>query len=97
MYAASAQYINAIKADTVELRWNGTINTVGGNTYTFSKDDIAPDSGTIVRTISNQSLKLGTVFSSTLSIELILPEVSRYELYGATVEVKNTVIGALDD
>ena len=97
MYAASAQYINAIKADTVELRWNGTINTVGGNTYTFSKDDIAPDSGTIVRTISNQSLKLGTVFSSTLSIELILPEVSRYELYGATVEVKNTVIGALDE
>lgn len=97
MYPASAQYINAIKADTVELRWNGTINTVGGNTYTFSKDDIAPDSGTIVRTISNQSLKLGTVFSSTLSIELILPEVSRYELYGATVEVENTVIGALDE
>lgn len=97
MYAASAQYINAIKADTVELEWNGTINTVGGNTYTFSKDDIAPDSGTIVRTISNQSLKLGTVFSSTLSIELILQGVSRYELYGATVEVKNTVIGALDE
>ena len=97
MYPASAQYINAIKADTVELGWNGTINTVGGNTYTFSKDDIAPDSGTIVRTISNQSLKLGTVFSSTLSIELILPGVSRYELYGATVEVKNTVIGALDE
>ena len=52
MYPASAQYINAIKADTVELGWNGTINTVGGNTYTFSKDDIVPDSGTIVRTIS---------------------------------------------
>lgn len=97
MYAASAQYINAIKADTVELGWSGTINTVGGNTYTFTKDDIAPGSGSITRMISNQSLKLGMVFSSSLSIELILPSVSRYELYGATVEISNTVVGALDE
>lgn len=97
MYAASAQYINAIKADTVELGWSGIINTVGGNTYSFSKDDIVPDSGSITRMISNQSLKLGTVFSSGLSIELILPSVSRYELFGARVEISNTVAGALDD
>jgi hypothetical protein len=97
MYAASAQYINAIKADTVELGWNGTINTVGGNTYTFTKDDIATGSGFITRMISNQSLKLGTVFSSSLSIELILPSVSRYELYGATIKISNTVVGASDD
>ena len=97
MYAASAQYINAIKADTVELGWSGIINTVGGNTYSFSKDDIVPDSGSITRMISNQSLKLGTVFSSNLSTELILPSVSRYELFGATVKISNTVAGALDE
>ena len=97
MYAASAQYINAIKADTVGLGWNGTINTVGGNTYTFNKDDIVPGSGSITRMISNQSLKLGTVFSSVLSTELILPNVSRYELFGATVKISNTAVGASDD
>ena len=97
MYAASAQYINAIKTDTVEIGWKGTINTVGGNTYTFNKDDIVPGSGSITRMISNQSLKLGTVFSSNLSTELILPSVSRYELFGATVKISNTVAGALDE
>ena len=97
MYAASAQYINAIKADTVEIGWNGTINTVGGNTYTFNNDDIGPGSGSITRMISNQSLKLGTVFSSVLSTELILPNVSRYELFGATVKISNTAVGASDD
>lgn len=96
MYAASAQYINAIKADTVELGWSGIINTVGGNTHSFSKDDIVPDSGSITKMISNQSLKLGTVFSSTLSAELILPGVSRYELFDATIEISNTVVGASD-
>ena len=96
MYSASAQYINAIKADTVELGWSGIINTVGGNTYSFSKDDIVPDSGSITRMISNQSLKLGTVFSSSLSTELVLPGVSRYELFDATIEISNTVVGASD-
>ena len=96
MYAASAQYINAIKADTVELGWNGTINTVGGNTYTFTKDDIAPGNGSIVRTTSTQSLKIGTVFAASLNLELILPGVSRYELYGATVTISNSVVGASD-
>lgn len=96
MYAASAQYINAIKADTVELEWNSTINTVGGNTYNFTRDDIVPGSGSIVRTISTQSLKIGTVFAANLNLELILPGVSRYELYGATVTISNTVVGASD-
>lgn len=96
MYAASAQYINAIKADTVELRWSGIINTVGGNTYTFTKDDIVPGNGSIVRMISSQSLKIGTVFAASLNLELILPGVSRYELYGAKVTISNTVVGASD-
>ena len=96
MYSASAQYISAITSDTVELGWSGTITTVGGNTYSFTKDNISPDSGSIVRTISSQNLKIGQVFAAELSLELILPGVSRYELYGATVSVSNTVTGASD-
>ena len=96
MYSASAQYISAITSDTVELGWSGTITTVGGNTYTFTKDDISPDSASITRQISSQNLKLGTVFASSLSLELILPGVSRYELYGASITISNTVTGASD-
>ena len=97
MYPASADYKAAIKSDTVELSWRGDIVTIGGNTYSFTKDDINPDSGSIVRRISTQSLKIGTVFASTLSIELILPGVSRYELYGATISIVNSVEGAADE
>lgn len=96
MYSASSAYVNAIKADTVELGWSGTIVTVGGTTYTFTKDDISPDSGSITRTISTQSLKIGTVFAASLSLELILAGVSRYELYGASITISNTVTGASD-
>lgn len=97
MYPASADYKAAIKSDTVELLWRGEIVTTGGNTYSFTKDDINPDSGSIIRRISTQSLKIGTVFASTLTLELILPGVSRYELYGATVSIFNSVVGAADE
>ena len=96
MYSASAQYISAITSDSVELGWSGTITTVGGNTYTFTKDDISTDSASITRQISSQNLKLGTVFASSLSLEVILPGVSRYELYGASITISNTVTGASD-
>ena len=96
MYSASAAYVSAIKADTVELGWSGTIVTVGGTTYNFTKDDISPDSGSITRTISTQSLKIGTVFAANLSLELILAGVSRYELFGASITISNTVTGASD-
>ena len=96
MYSASAQYITAITSDTVELGWSGTITTVGGNTYTFTKDNMSPDSGSITRTLSTQNLKIGQVFAANLSLELILPGVSRYELYGAEILVSNTVTGASD-
>lgn len=96
MYSASAQYVSAITSDSVELGWSGTITTVGGTVYSFTKDDISNDSGSITRRISTQALKLGTVFASSLTLELILPGVSRYELYGATITISNTVDGAAD-
>ena len=96
MYSASAQYISAITSDTVELGWSGTITTVGGTTYTFTKDDMSPDSSSITRTLSTQKLKIGQVFAANLSLELILPGVSRYELYGASISISNTVTSASD-
>lgn len=96
MYSASAQYNTAITSDSVELAWNGSVTTKGGNTYTFTKDDLSPGSGSITRTISTQSLKIGTVFASRLSVELILPGVSRYELEDAEITITNKVTGASD-
>ena len=96
MYSASAQYLSAITSDTVELGWSGTITTVGGNTYTFTKDNMSPDSSSITRTLSTQKLKIGQAWTAGLTLELILPGVSRYELYGASISISNTVTGASD-
>ena len=97
MYSASAQYKTAIKADTVNISWTGTITTVGGTVYSFTHDDIPSGAAaTITRTISSQSLKIGTVFSSALSIVLILPGVSRYELINGEIEISTFIDGIVD-
>lgn len=97
MYSASAQYKTAIKADTVNISWTGTITTVGGTVYSFTHDDIPSGAAaSITRTISSQSLKIGTVFSSALSIVLILPGVSRYELINGVIEISTFIDGIAD-
>lgn len=95
MYSASADFITHIKSNIRDLSWDGTITTVGGTVYTFDDENII-NGGTITRTISKQSLKIGTVYAASLAIELILAGVSRYELYGATVELECSISGALD-
>lgn len=95
MYSASAGFITAIKSNIRDISWNGTITTTGGAVYTFDDGNII-NSGSITRMISQQSLRVGTVYAASLSIELILPGVSRYELYGATVELECSIDGALD-
>lgn len=97
MYSASAQYKTAIKADTVNISWSGTITTVGGTVYSFTHDDIPSGAAaSITRTISSQSLKIGTVFSSALSIVLVLPGVSRYELINGEIVITTSVDGVAD-
>lgn len=93
MYSASATFNTKIKSNTRSLNWSGTI-TANGNTYTLSDDDLIK--GSITRSISSQSLSIGTAYAATLSLEFILPGVSRYELYNGTIEMSVSLDGALD-
>ena len=95
MYSASADFLTKIKSNTRDITWNGTITTTGGVVYTFDDENII-NSGSITRMISQQSLRIGTVYAASLSIELILPGVSRYELYNGTIELECSIDGALD-
>lgn len=94
MYSASATFNTKIKQSARGLHWSGTITAVGGSTYTFGDSDII--SGSITRSISSQTLNIGTAYASTLSIELVLAGVSRYELYNGTISVSCELDGATD-
>ena len=93
MYSASATFNTKIKSNTRSLHWSGSIVS-NGNTYSLSDDDLI--SGSITRSISSQSLSIGTAYASTLSMEFILPGVSRYELYNGNIDVSVTLDGATD-
>ena len=94
MYSASATFNTKIKSNARKISWSGTITTVGGTTYSLSLANIAQ--GSITRSISSQSLNIGTAYASSLSMEIILAGVSRYELYGATISLSCSVEGASD-
>ena len=94
MYSASATFNTKIKSNARKISWSGTITTVGGTTYSLSLANISQ--GSITRSISSQSLNIGTAYASTLSMEIILAGVSRYELYGASISLSCSVDGALD-
>ena len=100
MYSASADFQTKIKSNIRKIKWSGTITTVGGSTYDFDDDPNTSDgkiiSGSITRSISSQSLNVGTAYASTLSLEVILSGVSRYELYGGVVDISCSIDGALD-
>ena len=92
MYSASAAFLTAIKSNIRLLKWSGTIGLA--SPVTFANKDIV--SGEIIRTISGESLEIGTVYSSQLSLELVLPSVSRYELYGCDISINCEIEGAAD-
>ena len=100
MYSASATFLTKIKSNTRKIKWSGTITTVGGSVYSFDDDSETLNGkiiqGSITRSISSQSLNIGTAYASTLSLEVVLPGVSRYELYEGIVEVSCSVGGATD-
>lgn len=100
MYSASADFQTKIKSNTRHMKWSGTITTVGGVTHAFDTDKNSANgkivSGSITRSISSQSLNVGTAYASTLSLEVILPAVSRYELYNGVVSLSFSIDGAAD-
>lgn len=92
MYQVSADFLTAIKSNIRKLSWSGEINLA--TPLSFNDSDIV--SGTLVKNISGESLELGGVYASQLSLELILPNVSRYELYGKEITLSVSVDGASD-
>lgn len=100
MYSASADFLTKIKSNIRKITWSGTITTVGGSTYQFDDDPSTVKgkiiSGAITRSICSQSLNVGTAYASTLSLEIVLSGVSRYELYGGVVDISCSIDGALD-
>lgn len=100
MYSASADFLTKIKSKIRKITWSGTISTVGGSTYDFDDDPSTLNgkiiSGSITRSISSQNLNIGTAYASTLSLEIVLPGVSRYELYDGIVEIYCSIDGASD-
>lgn len=92
MYPASADFITAIKSNARHIHWSGSIDF--DTPITFDKNNIL--SCNISKKISGQKLSVGTVHISQITAELILPSVSRYELYGKNITVSGSVEGATD-
>lgn len=92
MYPASADFISAIKSEARHIHWSGSINF--DTPITFNENNIL--SCNISKKISGQKLSVGTVHISQITAELILPSVSRYELYGKNITVSGSVEGASD-
>lgn len=92
MYNASADFNTKIKENIRLLHWSGSINAP--TPISFSDDDII--SGSLTRNIAGDTLEVGSVYASQLTLEVVLPSVSRYELYGLTVSLSVSVEGATD-
>lgn len=92
MYSTSAQFKTKIKENIRQLHWSGVIQTP--TPISFSDGDII--SGELVRSISGEKLELGSVYSSQLTLEVYLPSVSRYELYGCEISLSCSIDGASD-
>ena len=93
MYSASATFNNLIKQTERQFIYSGKIVTKGGTTYTY--DGSKMRSGRIARSISGDSLEVGTVYSSEYDCELGL-SISRYELYDGSIELSIELDGASD-
>lgn len=91
MYSASAAFLTAIKDNIRVFHWSGTINTP--TPISFGDSDIVE--GNIVRSIAGESLEIGSVYSSQLSLEL-KTSISRYELYGCEITLNVSLDGVAD-
>lgn len=91
MYPTSADFQTAVKKKIRVFHWSGVINTP--TPISFNDDDILE--GSLVRSISGESLEIGSVYASQLTLNVKLP-VSRYELYGCELTLNVSIDGALD-
>ena len=92
MYNASEDFKTKIKQHERMFEYSGSIVT-DNDTYDYVGGDIR--SGKIIRAISGDKLEIGTVYASELNIVLGL-SISRYELYGAEIDLSIKLVGASD-
>ena len=92
MYSTSATFQTLIKDKIRKFYWSGTINTP--TPISFVNKNVL--SGELVRSISGEALEIGTVYASQLTLEMDLPTVNRYELYGVTITLNCELDGASD-
>lgn len=92
MYSASADFNTKIKDKIRVIHWSGVINTP--TPISFVDENVI--SGSLVRAISGERLEVGSVYASQLNLEVELPGVSRYELYGCTMTLNCSIDGASD-
>ena len=92
MYSTSADFRTKIKENIRQLHWSGVVQTA--TPISFDDDDIV--TGEITRAISGEKIELGSVYSSQLTLEVNLPSVSRYELYGCEISLSVELDGASD-
>lgn len=92
MYSTSATFQTLIKEKIRKFYWSGTINTP--TPINFVNKNVL--SGELVRSISGEKLEIGTVYASQLTLEMDLPSVNRYELYGMTLTLNCELDGASD-
>lgn len=93
MYPASADFITAIKSEARHIHWSGSIDFDTPITFDDEHNIVSCN---ISKQISGQKLNIGTVYIGQITAELILPSVSRYELYGKTIEIFVTVEDVAD-
>ena len=71
MYPTSNGYKSAIKAQTVNYTWNGTITFADGQRISFNNENIDQNKSKITKQcVSGESLEIGTVFSSEIKLTL---------------------------
>lgn len=92
MYNASADFQTKIKDKIRIFHWSGVIQTP--TPISFVDTDVI--SGSLTRAISGEKIEIGSVYSSQLTLEVNLPNVSRYELYGCEISLAVQLEGASD-
>lgn len=92
MYNTSADFITAIKSNIRMLHWGGSVNL----DTPLELDDDSFSSGNITRAISGNKLNIGTVYAAQISADLILPGISRYELYNKEITINSSIENADD-